>query len=110
MFYGRETELNTLDELWEKSVASLVVCRGRRRIGKSTLIGEFARRSKAKLVLFEGVAPKPGVTNATQLERFMRQLSEQFGVAFQKVGSWYDAFARLDALLRRRSRTVVLFD
>ena len=41
MFYGRETELTALDELWEKSVASLVVCRGRRRIGKSTLIGEF---------------------------------------------------------------------
>ena len=88
MFYGRETELNTLDELWEKPVASLVVCRGRRRIGKSTLVSEFAGRSKAKLVLFEGVAPKPCVSNATQLERFMRQLSEQFGVAFQKVGSW----------------------
>lgn len=110
MFYGRETELGTLGELWEKSVASLVVCRGRRRIGKSTLIGEFAKRSKAKLFLFEGVAPKPGVSNATQLDRFMRQLSEQFGVGFQAVDNWYDAFARLDALLRRRSRTVVLFD
>lgn len=110
MFYGRETELNTLDELWEKPVASLVVCRGRRRIGKSTLVSEFAGRSKAKLILFEGVAPKPGVSNATQLERFMRQLSEQFGVAYETVDSWYDAFAKLDARLRRKGRTVVLFD
>ena len=110
MFYGRESELNTLGELWEKPVPSLVVCRGRRRIGKSTLIGEFARRSKAQLFLFEGVAPKPGVNNATQLERFMRQVSEQFGVDYRPVDSWYDAFAKLDAVLRRRSRTVVLFD
>lgn len=110
MFYGRETELGALAELWERSAASLVVCRGRRRIGKSTLIGEFAKRSKAKLFLFEGVAPKPGVTNATQLDRFARQLAEQFGVDYRKVECWYDAFARLDVLLRRRSRTVVLFD
>lgn len=110
MFYGRETELSTLEELWEKTVASLVVCRGRRRIGKSTLIGEFSRRSKARLFLFEGVAPKPGVNNATQLERFMRQIAEQFGVAYQSVDCWYDAFAVLDSLLRRRGKTVVLFD
>ena len=77
MFYGRKEELNALDELWGRSVPSLVVCRGRRRIGKSTLIGEFVRRSKAKMFIFEGVAPKPGVTNATQLERFARQLAEQ---------------------------------
>ena len=110
MFYGRETELRTLGELWEKPVASLVVCRGRRRIGKSTLIGEFADRSKARLIQFEGVAPKPGVTNATQLERFARQLSEQFDVDFRPIDNWFDAFARLDGLLRRRNRTVVLFD
>jgi len=110
MFFGRETELNALGELWEKPVASLVVCRGRRRIGKSTLVNEFAARSKAKLFLFEGVAPKPGVTNAMQLERFMRQLAEQFGGSYESVDNWYDAFARLDARLRRKGRTVVLFD
>jgi uncharacterized protein len=110
MFYGRETELTALDELWEKPVASLVVCRGRRRIGKSTLIGEFARRSKARLIVFEGVAPKPGVTNKTQLERFARQLSEQCGGVNHDMTNWYDAFAWLDVALRRKSRTVVLFD
>jgi len=110
MFYGRKDELQALEELWEKSSASLVVCRGRRRIGKSTLIHEFAVRSKAKLFLFEGVAPKPGVTNATQLERFMRQIAEQFNCGYRKVDSWYEALAELDAVLRRKSRTVVLID
>jgi len=40
MFVGREKEIKSLSELWEKETASLVVCRGRRRIGKSTLIEE----------------------------------------------------------------------
>ena len=46
MFLGREKELESLKLLLEKQVASLVACRGRRRIGKSTLFKEFARREK----------------------------------------------------------------
>ena len=38
MFYGREEHLSRFAELWRKKVQSLVVCRGRRRVGKSTLI------------------------------------------------------------------------
>ena len=46
-FFGRESELNELLSLWGKRGGSLVTCRGRRRIGKSTLVEEFARRSKS---------------------------------------------------------------
>ena len=42
MFYGRKTYLDQLKSLLEKKTASLVTCRGRRRIGKSTLIEQFA--------------------------------------------------------------------
>ena len=42
MFYGRETDLNEFLTFWNKRVSSLITCRGRRRIGKSTLIREFA--------------------------------------------------------------------
>ena len=35
MFFGREDILQKLDVLIGKHVASLVTCRGRRRIGKS---------------------------------------------------------------------------
>ena len=45
MFVGRERELELLSSLWDKSTASLVSCRGRRRIGKSSLIEEFAKRT-----------------------------------------------------------------
>ena len=43
-FIGREDYLDKLNALWRKRTSSLVVVSGRRRIGKSTLVEEFARR------------------------------------------------------------------
>lgn len=110
MFVGREKEIKSLSELWEKETASLVVCRGRRRIGKSTLIEEFARVSKAAFVKIEGLAPKSGVTNKTQLESFARQLGAISGRPVATPANWFEAFDLLDRKLRRKSRTVVLID
>ena len=53
MFVGREAEMKRLDGLWKKSVSSLVTIRGRRRIGKSTLVSEFAKRSGARFLKLE---------------------------------------------------------
>ncbi len=44
-FIGREEELKLLGHLLSKKSASLVVIKGRRRIGKSRLIEEFAKRN-----------------------------------------------------------------
>ena len=110
MFVGRKKELDSLMELWDKPQASLVVCRGRRRIGKSTLVEEFARRSGAAFVKFEGLAPRDGMSNARQLEAFGRQLGEQTKGVADAPKSWFDAFKALDGRLRRKNRTVVLFD
>lgn len=84
MFVGREDLLEQLTELWRKPVPSLVTCRGRRRIGKSTLIEEFARRSRVRFLKLEGLQPREGVTNETQLMAFSRQLAEQTGTARAK--------------------------
>ena len=110
MFFGRRKELDSLQELWEKQSPALVVCRGRRRIGKSTLVEEFARVSKARLVKFEGLAPRVGMSNDLQLEAFGRQLGEQTCGAPVRPTSWFEAFKSLDSCLRRKSRTVVLLD
>ena len=47
MFFGRDSELDRLASLWRKRVSSLVTCRGRRRVGKSALVEEFAKRPDA---------------------------------------------------------------
>lgn len=110
MFFGRKKELESLTGLWNKPGASLVVCRGRRRIGKSTLVGEFARVSEARFVKLEGLAPRTGMDNALQLAAFGRQLAEQLGGKPIAPSSWFEAFKELDRRLRRKTRTVVLLD
>ena len=110
MFYGREDDLADLKGLWKKQTASLVTCRGRRRIGKSTLIEEFARRSDARFIEIEGVAPRKGMTNDDQLRAFSRQLDAATGCGKSDFPpDWFDAFMRLDKAIDDR-HTVVLLD
>ena len=56
-FFGREHQLEKLDALWRKSTSSFVVIAGRRRIGKSTLVEEFAARSQCEFIELVGLAP-----------------------------------------------------
>ena len=109
MFYGRDDDFRELDALWRKRDASLVTCRGRRRIGKSSLIEEFARRSGVRLVKLEGIAPGKGVNNRVQLDAFRAQLVRQTGKRFEPFEDWPEAFSRLDGCLDAR-KTVLLLD
>ena len=77
MFYGREDIWDDMMSLWGKRTSSLITCRGRRRIGKSTLIAEFARKSSARFIRIEGLKPKRGFTNEDELRNFAMFLSVQ---------------------------------
>ena len=110
MFVGREKELESLRLLLDKRTSSLVACRGRRRIGKSTLIEEFARRNHCRLVSIDGLLPREGMTNQVQLDNFIEKLSAQTGVDGTRVSSWFEAFVRLDQALVWNDWTVVLLD
>lgn len=110
MFVGREEQLEQLESLWRKNVASLVTCRGRRRIGKSTLIEEFAKRSRVKFIKVEGLPPEEGVNGETQLKAFADQLSEQVGRDLVKPKDWFSAFALLNECISPKAKTVVLID
>ena len=110
VFYGRDAILEQLAALFEKKTASFVTCRGRRRIGKSTLIKEFARRSHARFIKLEGLRPEPGMTNADQLAFFATKLASQSGCTKKALDDWYSAFSRLSSVISDRQRTVVLLD
>jgi len=109
MFYGREEDLPDLERLWRKPVSSLVTCRGRRRIGKSTLIEEFASRSEARFIEIEGLPPESNQTNEDQLNHFAEQLRTQGSWKGDDPKGWYEAFLALDSVLGD-GRTVVLLD
>ena len=109
-FFGRDDEIRDLMALWNKRGGSLVTCRGRRRIGKSTLIAEFARRSRARFIKIEGLRPKPGYSNETELKTFTRELCAQTRAEDSIPENWLKAFIRLDREIIDKERTVVLLD
>ena len=110
MFVGRERDLKDLGALWGRDHGVLVTCRGRRRIGKSTLIEEFAARSGARFICIEGLAPRKGMTDAIQRRWFCDKVAEQSGRDAVYSATWSLAFAQLDGLLASGRRTVVLLD
>lgn len=109
-FFGREDVLECLDELWGKSVASFVTCRGRRRVGKSTLIERFAEISKARFIKIEGMKPRKSISDEDERKNFARQLRVQTGTEKASPEDWLDAFVRLSSVIDDSERTVVLLD
>ena len=110
MFIGRKEYLDSLGMLWNKSTASLVTCRGRRRIGKSTLIEEFAKRTAEHFIEIEGLPPRKGMTDRRQRRHFCEILSDQTECRRVTPQSWMAAFKMLDDTIPKKGRTVVLLD
>lgn len=108
MFVGRDRELHDLRRLLKGQSASFVTCRGRRRIGKSTLIREFGKEA-ALFLQFEGLPPRPGLSNADQLAAFSQQLSVQTKLPKVTLESWPQAFQLLAGILKDEW-TVILLD
>ena len=106
-FVGRKKELNKLNLLLNKKSASLVVVKGRRRIGKSRLIEEFGKSHK--IYIFSGVLPNEKTTLQSQLREFGWQLGKALGQPAFKDEDWNDLFLRL-AKHTRKGRVIILFD
>lgn len=109
-FFGREEQLEKLDALWRKGESSFVVIAGRRRIGKSTLVEEFAARSRCAFIELVGLAPDEKMTNQRQIDNFCERLAKATGMPEAKADCWPKAFDALDAALKHRGRTVVFLD
>ena len=106
-FIGREYELAKLKGLLSKKTASLVVIRGRRRIGKSRLAAEFAR--DMTFYSFSGLAPESGMTAQDQRNEFTLRLSRQTGLPEVKLDDWSKIFMLLADKVKT-GRVVILFD
>lgn len=92
-FIGREEELETLQRFKKRRTASLIVIRGRRRIGKSRLIEEFAK-GFPRVFIFSGLPPEKNVTEEIQRREFILQMQQQ---RIPRFGgdSWSDLFLDL---------------
>jgi len=109
VFIGRKVELERLKALYKKKASSLVVVKGRRRIGKSRLIEEFAKISSAKTFWsFSGLAPEDGIYAQQQRDNFAHQLAFALKIPPMTFLDWSDAFEHLS--LNIKPGDIILLD
>lgn len=106
-FVGRKRELQLLEGLAYKKSASLVVVNGRRRIGKSRLIEEFGK--KFKTYIFSGLPPTDATTKQSQIDDFVTQMSNNFGIPYMRLDDWWDVFCFLADYVKTE-RVLLVFD
>lgn len=105
-FFGRKKELQELGKILEKKISSLVVIRGRRRIGKSRLIREFC--NVIPTVSFAGIPPTKSTTAQSQREEFARQMQYELKIKKPDTSDWGALFGELVNLTRAGPIVIVL--
>lgn len=106
-FIGRQNELLALQRIAKRRTASLVVITGRRRIGKSRLVEEFAKGRS--FYAFSGLPPEKTMTARQQREEFIRQMMVYWDIPPIKSDNWGDLFLLLSKQIKQQ-KTVVLLD
>ena len=109
IFVGRKKELEKLQLLRKKNTPSLVVIKGRRRVGKSRLVNFFASSvSETKLWSFAGLAPHDDIDDQSQRDHFARQLATHLKLPPFTFQDWNDALEHLS--MHINAGDIVLFD
>lgn len=106
LFVGRQKELKNLNDLMQKKASSLVVIKGRRRIGKSRLVEQFAK--KHRFLRFSGLPPQVNTTAQEERDAFSKQFTNN-SLPELKADDWADLFSYL-AREAREGRMIILFD
>jgi hypothetical protein len=109
LFIGRERESEEFRQILSKKTASLIVCQGRRRIGKSTFFRHSAAEADHFLV-FEGLPPRDKIGREEQLAAFAERLAEQTKAPKVTLESWPQAFQLLTSVLPSSGSVVLLLD
>jgi len=107
---GRLKEIEVLKQSLKSSRSELIAVYGRRRIGKTYLIGQVY----GKHIYFEITGLHNG-TLSDQLQHFSKMLAKQWkaGNKLQKPENWFEAFDQLEAFInasRAKSKKVIFID
>lgn len=109
-FFGRQNELARLVEVAHKRVASLVVIKGRRRIGKSRLTDELARHlPRYTSMHFQGLPPSAKLSAEQEREDFAQQFARQLRVPPPRADDWNTLLWAL-ADRTREGRQLIILD
>lgn len=103
MFIGRKEELNMLEEHYHSNKAELMILYGRRRIGKTELLNQFANDKDA--ILFTAVE----TNKQLQLESFSNLLNSYDNDNIKEIYlDWESCFNKLYKLSLNKRLVVVL--
>lgn len=106
-FVGRANELKSLADLKQKRSSSMVVIKGRRRIGKSRLVEEFS--CGTRFLRFSGLPPTEKTTTSSQMDEFSKQLAMNLNFPRMIANDWSELFLFL-AKETRQGCVVILLD
>ena len=106
-FIGRRREIEGLKNLMRKKSASLVVIKGRRRIGKTRLAEQFGENFDTHYI-FAGLAPSQATTSQEQKTEFLRQMKRQ-GIRSFGEADWGSLFDDV-AVACKKGKILVLLD
>jgi AAA+ ATPase superfamily predicted ATPase len=106
-FINREAELAQLENQYRLRSASLVVLYGRRRLGKTCLLRQFAI-GKPHCYFMADRAGEPDLRRS--LARAMALALEEPTLGRAEYASWYDLFAAFDRVRPSGKRFVLIFD
>lgn len=107
IFVGRTRELGLLEGLAQSHRSAIAVIKGRRRVGKSRLVAEFAKNKR--VLSFAGASPIKNISAQDERDVFANQLSSFFRLPPFQFSDWLDGFAHLSMHLDNQ-QTVILFD
>ncbi len=113
MFVGRRKELELLEDAYHSPKSELVVIYGRRRIGKTTLVHQFAQK-KTRFFSFEAVE---GENTQYQVKHFtttLRKLTNEPLLDNVDFKNWEQVFSYMtDRVIPKKNgkkKTVIFFD
>ena len=99
---GRKEELNHLNELYKSNAFEFLVKYGRRRVGKTTILQEFAEHSNS--IFF----PAREKNDALNLEDFSKVVQYHFDHNFiASFSSWEDAFNYISSKVEQRTTIII---
>lgn len=111
-FIGRKLEVQTLNEIYSSDKSQLGVVFGRRRVGKTRLLEEFAAHRK-NCLFFEA---QEDLALKDQIRHAQMQLSQQLNdanIAFVPYQTWDHFFQKISDILvakNKSSKTILIFD
>lgn len=108
MFIGRNDELNRLEEMYNSNKFEFLVLYGRRRVGKSELLTQFAKKHKTLFFSAQEQSPSLNLTS------FFEQIKDYFKLDYTpNFKDWYDTINFLNDQIDKldlKEKFVIIID